>query len=168
MNQAEFAIQVNKASEKLFVHALKFTKDEDDAKDLVQDTLVKAIRFSHRFESNTNLKSWLYVIMRNTFVNDYRNKKRKDNLITTAEDITYNHLLNSASTNSSITSFALTDISKALNSIPESYRVPFTLYFEGYKYEEIAEKLDIPIGTVKTRIHEARIRLKKYLKVHKP
>ncbi|WP_316735826.1 RNA polymerase sigma factor [Pedobacter aquatilis] len=167
MNQNEFSLEVNKAGDKLYAHALKFTKDEDDAKDLVQDTLVKAIRFSHKFESNTNLKSWLYVIMRNTFVNNYRNKKRKEVIITTAEDITYNHLLKSATTNQSITSFALTDIGKALNSIPECYRVPFTQYFEGYKYEEIAESLDIPLGTVKTRIHEARVRLKKYLKVHR-
>ncbi|WP_231463529.1 MULTISPECIES: RNA polymerase sigma factor [unclassified Pedobacter] len=167
MNQTEFAIAAQEASDKLFSHALKFTKDVDDARDLVQDTLVKAIRFSDKFESNTNLKSWLYVIMRNTFVNKYRLDKRKQEIITTEEEISYDHLMISATQNASISSFALGDIGKALKKLPDAYRIPFIKYFEGYKYEEIAVEFNIPLGTVKTRIHAARELLKKNLKAHR-
>jgi len=167
MDQTEFAIAAERESGKLYAHALKFTQDPDDARDLVQDTLVKAIRFSDKFETNTNLKSWLYVIMRNTFVNSYNMQKRKQELITTEEEISYSNLVISASQNASISSFALGDIGKALELLSEVHRVPFVKYFEGYKYEEIANELNIPLGTVKTRIHVAREQLKKHLKVHR-
>lgn len=166
MNSSAFAAAVNSIGDKLLGHALSFTRDEDDARDLVQDTIVKAIRFSHQFDNETNLSSWLYVIMRNTFINQYHKEKRRRELLTTEEEISTAHLALSASNNTSTSNFALKDIQKAFDSLHPRLRKPFIRHFEGYKYDEIANELNIPLGTVKTRIHEARSKLKKYLTVY--
>lgn len=166
MKQSDFATQAHQFNGLLLAHALKFTKDVDDAQDLVQDTLIKGIRFCDKFEEGSNIKSWLYVIMRNTYINNYRKNQKKLLLITTEEEISSAHLVHTATSNSSLSSFALADIDKAMNSLKPRYRVPFQRYFEGYKYEEIATELELPLGTVKTRIHEARLQLKKLLKVY--
>ncbi|KQN35045.1 sigma-70 family RNA polymerase sigma factor [Pedobacter sp. MC2016-05] len=167
MDQIEFSHNADRHATSLYSHAIRFTKDEDEAKDLVQDTLMKGIRFCHNFDEGTNIKGWLYVIMRNTFINNYRKDQKRNELITTEEDISSAHLLKSASKNASEGKFIMGDIQKALASIPQNYSIPFQRYFEGYKYHEIAEELGIPIGTVKTHIHQARIELKKYLKNYK-
>jgi len=164
MNQKEFSQTADQHSSSLHSHALRFTRDEDEAKDLVQETLLKGIRFCHNFDEGTNIKGWLYVIMRNTFINNYRKDQKRTDLITTEEEISNAYLLKSSSRNDSESKFVMGDIEKALKSIPATYSIPFQRYFEGYKYHEIAEQLNIPLGTVKTHIHQARIELKKYLK----
>jgi len=164
MNQNEFSLAANSYASALHSHALQFTKDPDEAKDLVQDTLLKGIRFCHNFDQGTNIKGWLYVIMRNTFINNYRSNKKRNETVTTEEEISSAQLLKSSSRNASESGFVINDIQRALNSISPSLSIPFQRYFEGYKYHEIAEELDIPLGTVKTRIHQARLELKKYLK----
>lgn len=168
MNQTEFTLILSKHSEFLLSHALKFTNDEDDAKDLMQETLIKGMRFAEKFDEGTNLKGWLYVIMKNTFINDFRKHTKKKELITTDDEISSAQLKTSATVNTSTTTFAMEDISKAMDSIKPEYSIPFQMHFEGYKYEEIAEELDIPVGTVKTHIHQARLGLKKYLTMYKP
>lgn len=167
MEAAHFALESAKVEGMLFSHAMTLTRDEDDAKDLVQETLLKGVRFCGRFDPSTNLKGWLFVIMRNTFINNYRRAKAKQELITTEEEITYSQLAKSASSNHAVSSFALGDIAKAMDSLAGHYRIPFQRYFEGYKYEEIANELGIPLGTVKTRIHQAREQLKKYLRIYR-
>jgi len=167
MKAKEFAREAEKVERLLFSHAMTFTRDEDDAKDLVQETMLKGVRFCERFDPATNLKAWLFVIMRNTFINNYRKAKAKQELITTEEEITYAQLAKSASSNGAVSSFALGDIGKAMDSLTDAYRIPFQRYFEGYKYEEIAAELGIPLGTVKTRIRQAREQLKKYLKMYR-
>ncbi|WP_316847312.1 sigma-70 family RNA polymerase sigma factor [Pedobacter psychrodurus] len=164
MNQNEFSLAANAHASSLHSHAMQFTKDPDEAKDLVQDTLLKGIRFCHNFDQGTNIKGWLYVIMRNTFINNYRSNKKRSETVTTEEEISSAQLLKSSSRNASESGFVISDIQRALNSIPPALSIPFQRYFEGYKYHEIAEELDIPLGTVKTRIHQARLELKKYLK----
>jgi len=164
MNQNEFSLAANTHASALHSHAMQFTKDPDEAKDLVQDTLLKGIRFCHNFDQGTNIKGWLYVIMRNTFINNYRSNKKRSEMVTTEEEISSAQLLKSSSRNASESGFVISDIQRALNSIPPAFSIPFQRYFEGYKYHEIAEELDIPLGTVKTRIHQARLELKKYLK----
>jgi RNA polymerase sigma-70 factor (ECF subfamily) len=164
MDQKEFSLIADKHASALHSHAMKFTRDEDEAKDLVQDTLLKGIRFCANFDRGTNIRGWLYVIMRNTFINNYRKDQKKQTLIVQEEEITSPSLLKSSTRNTSGTTFMMEDIRRALASIPGAYSYPFQRYFEGYKYEEIAEELDIPLGTVKTRIHQARLMLKKYLR----
>lgn len=166
MTQLEFNQLVNTHSLSLRAHALNFTKDIEDANDLVQDTMLKAIRFYKNFKEGTNFKGWLFVIMKNTFINNYRKTVKEKNLVTQEENISSGNLMYSAERNNCMGKLVIDDIQKALANVPEVYSMPFIRYFEGYKYHEIAESLDIPLGTVKTRIHVAREMLKKYLKTY--
>jgi len=166
MTTVEFNTLVNTHSTSLKLHALKFTNDVEDANDLVQDTLVKAIRFYENFKEGTNLKGWLFVIMRNTFINNYRKIAKTRTVITQTDEISSGNLMYSATGNDAVGKFVVGDIHKALAQLPEVYYTPFIRYFEGYKYHEIAEDLQIPLGTVKTRIFVARDMLKKYLKTY--
>jgi len=146
--------------------AMKFTKDVEDANDLVQDTIIKAIRYRDLYKSGTNLRGWLFTIMRNTFINDYRRSSRRNEVIQVSEDLTSYQLQGSAETNRGVNTFIMEDINKALEKLQPEYSTPFLKYFEGFKYHEIAEELNIPIGTVKTRIHLARQILKGQLKMY--
>lgn len=146
--------------------AMKFTNDVEDANDLVQDTLIKAIRYHYLYKQGTNLRGWLYTIMKNTYINSYRRSARKTALIDTTEDFTPYQLCASAANNQGENKFVMEDIDRALAKLQPEYSTPFLIYFEGYKYHEIAEELDIPIGTVKTRIHMARQVLKGQLKMY--
>lgn len=166
MTKIEFSNLVNYHSVSLRSYALNFTKNAEDANDLVQDTMLKAITYFNKFKEGTNLKGWLFTIMKNTFINNYRRMVKTNTLITQSEDISSANLHFSSSKNAAEGKFVMGDISKALEQLPQDYYIPFIRYFEGYKYHEIADKLEIPIGTVKTRIHVARGILKKYLKTY--
>ncbi|WP_442591732.1 sigma-70 family RNA polymerase sigma factor [Pedobacter sp. AW31-3R] len=146
--------------------AFKFTRDLEDANDLVQDTVIKAIRYHHLYKTGTNLRGWLFTIMRNTFINDYRKGVRKSALIDTSEELNSYQLHTSAMKNEGENKFILDDINKAMEKLQPEYSIPFLRYFEGYKYQEIADELQIPIGTVKTRIFMARQSLKSQLKMY--
>ncbi|WP_342330473.1 sigma-70 family RNA polymerase sigma factor [Pedobacter sp. FW305-3-2-15-E-R2A2] len=166
MTKNEFNLQLNDHSVSLQSFALNFTKDIEDANDLVQDTMLKAVTYYSKFKEGTNLKGWLFTIMKNTFINNYRRLVKTNALITKSDDISSANLHYSAAKNTSDSKFIIGDINKALATLQPEYYIPFIKYFEGYKYHEIAEMLEIPIGTVKTRIHVARQILKKYLKTY--
>lgn len=166
MTKNEFNLQLHDHSVSLQSFALNFTKDVEDANDLVQDTMLKAVTYYGKFKDGTNLKGWLFTIMKNTFINNYRRLVKTNALMTKSDDISSANLHYSATTNASESKFVIGDINKALSTLQPEYYVPFVKYFEGYKYHEIAEMLEIPIGTVKTRIHVARQILKKYLKTY--
>lgn len=146
--------------------AFSFTKNNDDADDLVQDTFLKAIRYSNLYTEGTNLRAWLYTIMRNTYINNYRMTSRRNKIIDTTEELQSYQLIKSSATNRAEGSFVGEDINKALNNLSDAYLIPFIKYFEGFKYHEIAEELNIPIGTVKTRIFMARRMLRGKLKMY--
>jgi RNA polymerase sigma-70 factor (ECF subfamily) len=146
--------------------ALKFTKNIEDANDLVQDTIIRAIRYHEMYKEGTNLRGWLYTIMRNTFINQYRKDTRRGGVVETSADLSSYQLSNSATSNLGEGKFVMEDINKALAKLEPEHSSPFLKYFEGYKYHEIAEELNIPLGTVKTRIHIARQLLKVQLKEH--
>lgn len=167
MTVLEFNYQVTTFQDKLRAFAHSLTKDEEDAKDLFQETVLKAMKYREKFVSPTNLKAWLYTIMKNTFINEYRRKK----LVTMINDNTPNEfLLNSQrSTLQTQTSHMYTDeILEEIDRLEEDYKIPFTMYLEGYKYKEIAEELSMPIGTVKSRIYVARQILMNELKEFRP
>ena len=126
MNELQFNNLIKEHSYSLRVHAMRYTKNEDDADDLVQDTMIKAIRFYKNFQEGTNIKGWLYVIMRNTFINDYRRNTKKNALITQTDEISSQDLMVSASANKATGTFIMGDIQKALASIPEIYA---TVYY---------------------------------------
>ena len=164
MIKLEFESMVTDHSTVLKVYALHFTHDEQDADDLVQDTVLKAMMYHKKFQEGTNLKGWLYTIMKNTFINNYRRIVKINGIVTKSEEFSSSNMVYSATSNGGINQFVMDDIREAMNKLAEEYYVPFTMYFEGYKYKEIADHLEIPIGTVKTRIHVARRLLKKSLK----
>jgi RNA polymerase sigma factor (sigma-70 family) len=166
MTKIEFNTMVLRQAPSLRSYALHFTHDGDDANDLVQDTMLKAITYYNKFKEGTNLKGWLYTIMKNTFINNYRRFVKMSTFVTKSDEISSPNLVYSSTKNQGEAKFIMDDIKKALDRLPEDYYLPFTMYFEGHKYHEIADHLDIPIGTVKTRIHVARKLLKKNLKAY--
>ncbi|MEI2272016.1 sigma-70 family RNA polymerase sigma factor [Sphingobacterium sp. ML3W] len=167
MTKNEFDTMVIEQSDSLKLYARNFTSDYEDANDLVQDTILKAVTYFKNFKEGTNLKGWLYTIMKNTFINNYRRIVKTNSFITKDEDISNSNLLISASSNHGESKFVMEDIHEALSNLSEEYYIPFSLYFEGFKYHEISEHLNIPIGTVKTRIHVARKLMKRSLSAYK-
>lgn len=166
MNKPKFNAMVTEETDSLRMYALRFTRNKEDANDLVQDTMLKAITYYDKFKEGTNLKGWLYTIMKNTFINNYRRITKANSVVTQTEEITSSNLFFSSTKNKGEDIFVMDDIQCALSDLQEDYFVPFSMYFEGYKYHEIADHLEIPIGTVKTRIHVARKCLKKTLKTY--
>ncbi|MBO9592145.1 sigma-70 family RNA polymerase sigma factor [Niabella pedocola] len=144
--------------------AVNLTKNSESANDLYQETLYKALANSEKYNSGTNIKAWLFTIMRNIFINDYRrNVKRKTILDSTPEDYLINMSQVSVA-NTAESSLREKEINAAIEGLPETFKVPFRLYFEGYKYQEIAEYLKEPLGTIKSRIHFARKLLKEQIR----
>lgn len=164
MKKPIFNTMVIRENDSLKMYALRFTRNSEDANDLVQDTMLKAIMYFDKFKEGTNLKGWLYTIMKNTFINNYRRITKANSIVTQTEEITSSNLFFSSSKNRGEDIFVMDDIQYALSVLQKDYYKPFSMYFEGYKYHEIAVYLEIPIGTVKTRIHVARKFLKKSLK----
>jgi RNA polymerase sigma-70 factor (ECF subfamily) len=163
MNRFEFNNLVIQHSDSLRSYARNFTREQEDANDLVQDTLLKAVTYFKNFREGTNLKGWLYTIMKNTFINNYRRITKLNSFLTKEEEISPANLMVSASYNQGENKFIADDIQNTMSNLTDDYYVPFNMYYEGYKYHEISEHLDIPIGTVKTRIHMARKTMKKKL-----
>ncbi len=130
--------------------------------DLVQETILKAISNYSKFQEGTNLKAWLYTIMKNIFINEYR-KKSRSNIISDATPNSFYLNVSSNITNQAERTFVMEDINKALLKISVELRVPFLMHYKGYKYQEIAEKLNLPLGTVKSRIFFARKELSQLL-----
>jgi RNA polymerase sigma-70 factor (ECF subfamily) len=164
MKTIDFTSMLTSHRSSLKMYALHFTRDTDDANDLVQDTMLKAITYYTKFKEGTNIKGWLYTIMKNTFINNYKKFVRISAFVVKADDISSANLMYSATKNQAEPKFVMDDLQNALKKLPGTYLVPFTMYFEGYRYHEIAGHLKIPIGTVKTRIHVARQLIKKFLK----
>jgi RNA polymerase sigma-70 factor (ECF subfamily) len=163
MTALEFSYQVGNFSKFLRPFALRLTRDSDDANDLVQDTLVKAYTNREKYADGTNLKAWLFTIMKNTFITQYQRMVRRNTFIDTTDNLHFINSNESLQDNGAIASFMREDIEKALELTDEMYRLPFLMYFQGFKYHEIAEELNLPIGTVKNRIHIARKDLKQML-----
>lgn len=166
MTQVEFNSNLTTIAKALKPFAMRLTKDLDDAKDLLQDTLIKAFTHREKFEEGTNLKAWMYTIMKNTFLTNYQKMIKKNTFIDNTENLHFINSSNYVAVNFATTNFALEDINKAMNILHEEYKTPFMMYFRGFKYFEIAEKLEIPIGTVKNRIHIARKELKDMLTMY--
>ena len=154
----------------LYNFGYRLTLDEDDARDLVQETYLKAFRFIDSFRKGTNAKAWLFRILKNGFINEYR-KKKKEPAKVDYQDVEniYNADESTGSMNAELRVESLQEelgdeISGALNTLDEDFRTVILLCdVEGFKYEEIAEILDIPIGTVRSRLHRARTMLKEKL-----
>lgn len=140
--------------------AITLTRDNEAAQDLFQETLYRALANKDKYNVGTNIKAWLYTIMRNIFINNYRRKAKQNTIFdSTPNDflLDYNQAV---ATNEAESNLKLKEINTAVHDLPEIFRNPFLLYFDGYKYHEIANMLKEPLGTIKSRIHFARKLLK--------
>ena len=156
----------------MYNFAFRLTMDEDDANDLVQDTYLKAFRFITSFEQGTNAKAWLFRILKNSFINDYRKRSKEPSKVDYQEvEATYNSEEAAEVDHTSdlrveaVQDMIGDEVATALNSLPIDFRTVIILCdVEGFTYEEMAKILDIPIGTVRSRLHRARNLLKDKLR----
>lgn len=144
--------------------AYQLTTDREEAEDLLQDTTLKALANEDKYVDNVNFKGWIFTIMRNIFINNYRRQVRSATVVDTTEDLYHLNLSQESGLSTPEGSFAAKEISEAIKNFTDEYRVPFSMYIAGYKYNEIADKMGLPLGTVKSRIFFARKRLQALLK----
>jgi RNA polymerase sigma factor (sigma-70 family) len=162
MSAVDFSSELSGLRSTLKTFTRRFTLDRDESSDLVQDTLLKALMNRDKFTAGTNLKGWLFTIMRNTFINNYRRSRlhpaayniSASPAIQVQEHYTFNL---------PDTRFEYNDIVKKVNQLKNELLMPFSMHTSGYKYHEIAEHLNLPIGTVKNRIFQARKEIQKKL-----
>lgn len=164
MSNSDFNSMITNHQDFLHQLAMKLTKSTEDSNDLMQETLFKAIKNKDKFQEGTNIKGWLYTIMKNTFINAYRKKKNQNTFVDETEN---KYFLNIRESEKSSTTDSIVDhkyMMEQVNSIDKTYLETFMMYYNGYKYEEISEILGIPLGTVKSRIFLARRKMMDKLK----
>lgn len=144
--------------------AFQLTANREEASDLLQDTTLKVLDNEAKYVDNVNFKGWVFTIMRNIFINNYRRQVRCATVIDKTEDLYHLNISQESGFENPEGSLSTKEITKVINSFSDEYRQPFTLYVAGYKYSEIAEKMNLPLGTVKSRIFFARKRLQGILK----
>lgn len=164
MSTATFATELVGVQDDLLRFAYKLTADRDEANDLLQDTSLKALDNEEKYEPATNFKGWIYTIMRNIFINNYRRIVREQTFIDTTENQYHLNTPQGEAFESTESTYDLKEMHRIVNALPKEYRIPFSMHIAGFKYREIAEKLDLPLGTVKSRIFFTRQKLQRELK----
>ena len=144
--------------------AYKLTANHEDANDLLQETSLKALDNEEKYAAETNFKGWMYTIMRNIFINNYRKTVRDQTFVDQTDNLFHLNLPQDSGFDSTEGAYDLKEIHRIVNALPKDYRVPFAMYVSGFKYREIAAKLGLPLGTVKSRIFFTRQRLQNDLK----
>ena len=150
MKSLSFRKDLVGVQDELLRFAYKLTTDREEANDLLQETSLKALDNEDKYTPDTNFKGWMYTIMRNIFINNYRKVVRDQTFIDGFE--------------STEKAYDLKEMHRVVNALPKEYRVPFAMHVSGFKYREIAEKLNLPLGTVKSRIFFTRQKLQEELK----
>ena len=156
MSTLEFNQMLLNNTEFLKPFAITLTRDAEAAKDLVQETMYRALANKDKYNVGTNIKAWLYTIMRNIFINNYRRKAKQSTIFDSTPNEFLLNLNQGAVTNDAVAKINLKEVQEAIHHLPEIFRNPFLLYFDGFKYHEIADMLGEPLGTIKRRIHFAR------------
>ena len=159
MTALEFNFKLISMQSYLQYFAKRLTKDEEDANDLVQETNYKALMFRDKFVHHTNFKAWLFTIMKNIFINNYRRNKKAQTFIDTTDNLQYIHSRIEAHPVTPDSELRENEIRKVVDSLSDEHRIPFEMHTQGFKYKEIADELDISIGTVKSRIFFGRKKL---------
>lgn len=160
MSTIEFNQMLIANAEFLRPFAITLTRDNETAKDLFQETLFRALANKEKYNVGTNIKAWLYTIMRNVFINNYRKKTRQNTILDSTPNeylLDYNQ---TSVSNGAEATIQMKEIQMSIHQLPEIFKNPFLLYFNGFKYHEIAGMLKEPLGTIKSRIHFARKLLK--------
>lgn len=167
MNSNTFQERLLNLQDNLLNFAYMLTSDREEAKDLLQDTTLKALDNEDKYIDNVNFKGWVFTIMRNIFINNYRRIMRNQTIVDQTEDLYHLNLPQESGFNTPDGAFTVKEINKAINSFSDEYKIPFSMHVSGFKYHEIAEKMELPLGTVKSRIFFARQRLQILLKDYK-
>lgn len=156
MTSAAFTTRLMSLQSNMLNFAYTLTSNRDDAYDLLQDTTLKVLDNREKYVENTNFKGWVFTIMRNIFINNYRRVVRSATVVDRTEDLYHLNLPQDSGFETPEGSFGVNEIASAIDDFPEKYRVPFSMHVAGYKYNEIAEHMQLPLGTVKSRIFFAR------------
>ena len=156
-NEALIAMENN-----LQAFALNFTRNREDARDLTQETMLKAITYRNYYTPQTNFKAWVFTIMRNIFINQYRRRQKSGTIFDHSKEL---YVMNSISDGEvhPINKMVEKEVNKEISKLEREYKEPFEMHYQGFKYKEIADHLGIPIGTVKSRIFIARKKLMDFL-----
>ncbi|MEI8202769.1 MAG: RNA polymerase sigma factor [Bacteroidota bacterium] len=159
MTSYEFSNQLLGLQKNLKHFAYTLTTNEDDAKDLLQDTYLKAMLNQEKYVDNTNLKAWTFTIMKNIFINNYRKNQKTVNILETVDDLSY--LRNNYKSSSYLpeSEYSKNELTKGIKKLNDDQRIPFEMHNNGFKYKEIASTLNLSIGTVKSRIFFTRKKL---------
>lgn len=159
MRTEKFQDNLLKLQDNLLNFAYMLTSNRDDAYDLLQDTTLKALDNEDKYTENTNFKGWVFTIMRNIFINNYRRGARAATIVDTTDNLYHLNISQDSGLESPEGSYTAKEITAAINAFPDEYRIPFSMHVAGYKYNEIAEKMNLPLGTIKSRIFFARKKL---------
>ena len=159
MGSKSFQSKLLEIQNNMLKFAYTLTANRDDAYDLLQDTTLKGLDNEEKYVDNVNFKGWVFTIMRNLFINDYRKASRKATVSDQSEDQYLLNLPQDSGYETPDGSMAVQEIHRVINSFSDDYRVPFSMHLQGYRYAEIAEETGLPLGTVKSRIYFARQRL---------
>lgn len=157
--KASVQVELMKLQNNLLNFAMMLTSNRDDAYDLLQDTSLKVLANEDKFAEDTNFKGWAYTIMRNIFINNYRRGVRSATVVDTTDDLYHLNMSQDSGFATPEGAYCASEISDAIALLPKDIREPFAMHVAGFKYNEIAEKTGVPLGTVKSRIFFARKRL---------
>ncbi|GAE84447.1 RNA polymerase sigma factor [Bacteroides reticulotermitis] len=164
MKNLSFRKDLIGVQDELFRFAYKLTSNHEEANDLLQETSLKALDNEDKYTPDTNFKGWMYTIMRNIFINNYRKVMRDQTFVDQTDNLYHLNLPQGSGFDNTESSYDLKEMHRVVNSLPKEYRVPFSMHIAGFKYREIAERLNLPLGTVKSRIFFTRQRLQQDLK----
>ncbi|MBR8537197.1 RNA polymerase sigma factor [Carboxylicivirga mesophila] len=164
MTAVQFDQRLLSMQDKLLYFALSLTANDEDARDLLQETTLKALTYRDQFVNNTNFKAWVFTIMKNTFINNYRRVQKTRSTFDSTEDAIRAAYKRNYASETPENVYAVMEMNSKVEKLDDEFRIPFKMHTQGFKYKEIAEKLDLPIGTVKSRIFFTRKKLQEMLK----
>ena len=164
MNNRTFTQDLLGVQNDLLRFAYKLTSDREEANDLLQETSLKALDNEEKYTPDTNFKGWMYTIMRNIFINNYRKIVREQTFVDQTDNLYHLSMPQDSGFASTEGAYDLKEMHRIVNSLPRDYKVPFSMHVSGFKYREIAERLGLPLGTVKSRIFFTRQKLQEELK----
>lgn len=164
MKSLSFRKDLIGVQEELLRFAYKLTANREEANDLLQETSLKALDNEEKYIPDTNFKGWMYTIMRNIFINNYRKVVRDQTFVDHTDNLYHLNSSQESGFDSTEQAYDMREIHKVVNNLPKEYKIPFAMHVSGFKYREIADKLNLPLGTVKSRIFFTRQRLQGQLK----
>ncbi len=166
MSTVEFYSKIDQITGSLNSFAFNLTKSSEDAQDLFQETAFRALSNKEKFRPGTNFKAWMFTIMKNIFINNYRKKVKANTIIDSTENLFYINSGSNVIFNDAESNILMDELVKMIEDLDETIKTPFIMHFEGFKYQEIADELELPLGTVKSRIFFARKALKSSILRH--